>query len=54
MYEVDFARGLAYKGMKGFVINYTNKGLYVMDQGQQIFLTEENTIIMEVANAVTI
>ena len=54
MYEVDFARGLAYKGMKGFVIKYTNGSAYVMDQGEQIFLTEENTIIMEVENAVTI
>lgn len=48
MYEVDFARGLAYKGLKGFVIKYINNLAYVLDQGIQVFLTEENTTILEV------
>lgn len=48
MYEVDFARGLAYKGKRGFVIRLNQKkGLYVKDRFKKVFLTDENTKVME-------
>ena len=46
MYEVDFARGLAYKGDKGFIIKLCSKGLYIMDGIKMILLTEQNTTIL--------
>lgn len=44
MYEVDFARGLAYKGKKGYIIRLHKKGLYIKEKFKKTFLTEENTI----------
>ena len=46
MYEVDFARGLAYKGDKGFIIKLCSQGLYIMDGLKKILLTEQNTTIL--------
>ena len=48
MYEVDFARGLAYQGSRGFVIQANQKGLYVKDGNKAVFLTKENSKVLEV------
>ena len=50
MYEIDYARGLAYQGNDGFVIRVSQEGLYVVDQEREVLLTEENTIPMEAEN----
>lgn len=51
MYEVDFARNIAYRGNKGFFINTSRQGIYIIDEGIQVFLTKENSKIMEVLDA---
>ena len=49
IYEVDFSRGLAYKGKKGYVIRLNQKnGLYVRDRFKKVFLTDKNSKVMEV------
>lgn len=48
LYEIDFVRGLAYQGNKGFVIQVNSKGLYVRNKFKKIFLTQENSKTMEV------
>ena len=47
MYEVDFARGFAYCGRKGFIIRVNPRGLYVKKGLKKIFLTQENSKVME-------
>lgn len=47
MYEIDFARGLVYQGNEGFVMNASRDGLYVVDQDKEVYLTEENSKVME-------
>ena len=47
MYEVDFARGIAYKGNKGFMIRVNPKGLYIEEGPKIIFLTPFNSRIMQ-------
>ena len=46
MFEVDFARGLAYQGARGFVIQVHTKGLYVKDGLKKVFLTKENSRVI--------
>lgn len=47
MFEVDFARGIAYQGSRGFIIRmHPKKGLYIRNGLKIIFLTKENTKIM--------
>lgn len=46
MYEIDFARGFAYKGEKGFIIKVNSNGLYIKDGFNKIFLTKYNSRIM--------
>lgn len=48
MYEIDFARGLVYQGNNGFVMNASRDGLYIVDQDKEVYLTEENSKMMEV------
>lgn len=45
MYLVDFARGLAYKERKGFIIMVDPCGLYIIDKLRMVFLTNKNTKI---------
>ena len=46
MYEIDFARGFAYNGEKGFIIKVNSNGLYIKDGFNKIFLTKYNSRIM--------
>ena len=46
-FEIDWARGFAYKKSKGFIIKVDPKGLYIRVGLKKIFLTSENSIIME-------
>ena len=48
MYEVDYVRGLAYQGKKGFVIQTAEKGLYIKNGRKEVFLTQKNSKVMEV------
>ena len=48
MYEIDIARGLAYQGNEGFVIQVEPKGLYIINRLKKVFLTQNNSKIMEV------
>lgn len=50
MYEIDFARGLVYQGNNGFVMNASRDGLYVVDQDKEVYLTEENSKVMELGD----
>ena len=47
MFEVDWARGFAYKGKRGWIIRINPKGLYVKIKNKIVFLTKKNTRIME-------
>lgn len=48
MYEIDFARGFAYEGNRGFIVEVDARGVpYIIDQSKQIFLTAYNTKVME-------
>lgn len=47
MFEIDWVRGIAYKGKKGFIINIEPKGLYVMVGLEKVFLTQQNSRVME-------
>lgn len=40
MYKIDFARGFAYRGRKGFIIRVEPRGLYIVDKGKKIYLTD--------------
>ena len=46
MFEVDWARGFAYRGNKGFIIRCDPKGLYVRVWLKKVFLTQKNSIIL--------
>ena len=46
MYEIDLARGFAYKDERGFTINVNRNGLYIKDGFNKIFLTKYNSRIM--------
>lgn len=48
MYEVDYARGFAYQGNKGFVIQHNSQGLYIKDGLKKVFLTKYNTKVLGV------
>lgn len=49
MYEVDFARGLAYKGKKGYIIKLNqDKGLYIKERFKKVILTNKNTKVLGV------
>lgn len=43
MFEVDYARGFAYKKDKGFLIKLDREGLYIMYGLKKVHLTEKNT-----------
>ena len=47
MFEIDWARGFAYKGKKGWIIQANPKGLYIEVGGKMIFLTQKNTKTIE-------
>lgn len=48
MYEIDFARGFAYEGNRGFIVEVDSRGLpYIIDRTRKIFLTAYNTKVME-------
>ena len=46
MYEIDLLRGIVYKGLQGFRINYENNNMYIIDNGMKIFLNEDNSIML--------
>lgn len=46
MYEIDLLRGIVYKGTQGFIINYENNNIYIIDSGIKIFLNEDNSIML--------
>ena len=48
MFEIDCVRGFAYKGKKGWIIKIDPRGLYIRVKLKKVFLTQENTRIMEV------
>lgn len=50
MYEIDYARGLAYQGKKGFVIQTSEKGLFIKNGRKEVFLTPKNSKGMEIKN----
>lgn len=47
MFEVDLARGFAYKGEKGWVIKVNPQGLYIEEDSKRVFLTQQNSRVME-------
>lgn len=52
MYEIDLLRGIVYKGIKGFVIRYDNNKMFILEQGSKVYLTEDNSIILELESLV--
>lgn len=52
MYEIDLLRGIVYKGTRGFAIKYDNNKMYVIEQGEKVYLTEDNSIILELESLV--
>ena len=48
MFEIDLARGFAYKGKRAWFIRSDPRGLYVEVGRKIIFLTKKNARIMEV------
>lgn len=47
MYLVDFARGIAYRGRKGFIIMLGENGLYIKNKKKVVPLTIKNIKVME-------
>lgn len=47
LFEVDWARGFAYRGKKGFIIQVDPKGLYVRVWLKKVFLTQRNSRVLE-------
>lgn len=46
-FKIDFARGIAYKGKNGYIIQLSPEGLYIDKLGKVIYLTKSNTKIIE-------
>ena len=47
MFEIDFARGFAYNGKYGYILEVCLKGLYVKIGNKEIILTDKNSKILE-------
>ena len=46
-FKVDTARGIAYKGRRGYVVDYDKIGLYIEKGFKKIYLEPHNTKVME-------
>ena len=42
MYEIDLIRGIAYQGGKGYYIKYNKNQMYIINNGDIIYLTNKN------------
>lgn len=47
MFEVDYARGLAYRGNNGYIINIESTKLYILDKNKKVYLDNTNCVLFE-------
>lgn len=47
MFEVDYARGLAYRGNNGYIIKLDGTKLFVFHKNKKIYLDGTNCVLLK-------